>query len=519
MVVRNEGPVVAPAEAQRRPHRTGAGGYEELTGGQGRAVYFRPERYGADELGPVRPVVRLAAAGEEPRELRLYDVSQNGLAFHWDGPDEPPPLGTVLPRLEVAFDGYTAYDGTARVSSLRGDPGEWLVGVAFLDSLMDVEDVLRLRDVRAWESSRPPHLGVAGRPWHVGGFETFKALVCELRMFLEDAGADFDALEASFPSHLLYRDVDSAAWTGLASLVQTQFVAPFVEQAARIDAALRGASVEERQALREFSRRQVHALLTRSRSLARALHKPLGYPGDYLVIESIYGQGFEGASLFDRAVEHAILSLPAAAAVRSRKDLLRERVRQRLRAEAGRTAPLRVVSVAAGPAREMAELFSTLEDGPPHIEVTLFDQDKTALSFAWGRLQRVLEPRWNGRVAVTYLHDAIRRLLHDPRIFSSFGPFDVVLCAGLFDYLSTETAVSLAAKLLANTAPGGTVWIGNMRPVNPTRWAMELHMEWDLRYRTDEELRDMGRRATGGDRFAIVEEATGINPFLVLERD
>jgi len=200
MVVRNEGPVVAPAEAQRRPHRTGAGGYEELTGGQGRAVYFRPERYGADELGPVRPVVRLAAAGEEPRELRLYDVSQNGLAFHWDGPDEPPPLGTVLPRLEVAFDGYTAYDGTARVSSLRGDPGEWLVGVAFLDSLMDVEDVLRLRDVRAWESSRPPHLGVAGRPWHVGGFETFKALVCELRMFLEDAGADFDALGSRHPS-------------------------------------------------------------------------------------------------------------------------------------------------------------------------------------------------------------------------------------------------------------------------------------------------------------------------------
>lgn len=509
----------ATGSAQTGTAQTGTGGYEDRLGGEGRKVFFRPERYGVDEFGPVRPVIRLALTAEDACfECALHDVSQNGVAIRWQRDEAPPAIGAVLPRLIVSFDGYAAYEGTARVSSIREEDGQRLVGLAFLDSLMDVEDVLRLRDVRAWESRSAPRIRFEGKPWRVEGHHAFKAGVAEFRLFLEDAQAEFEALETEFPSHVFYRDVDSAARAGLIQFVRTWFVRPYIEYSEAIDALLRGASTAEWQHLREYSLRQIQPFMMRSQFFRRSLHKPLGYPGDYRILSWIYEHGFEGATLFDRAMDHGTLSFTAAEAVRGRKSLLKQLLLDHVEGWRGETRPLRVVSVASGPAQEFVELVDSLDDEPPPVEIVLFDQDKEALSYAYGRLRRLVDRRFPDRVRVTFLHDSIRRLLHDPEIFASFGPFDVLICAGLFDYLSTRTAFALAAKLYGEVREGGVALIGNMHPANPSRWLMEQHADWHLVYRTTEELLAMGEALAGADRSRIVQEPTGINPFLVLQR-
>jgi hypothetical protein len=92
-----------------------------------------------------------------------------------------------------------------------------------------------------------------------------------------------------------------------------------------------------------------------------------------------------------------------------------------------------------------------------------------------------------------------------------------VYSCGLFDYLQEATAVRLARNLCAAAAPGGQVFIGNMVD-HPDRWIMEHHFEWELLYRTREELVDIGRRAVPGARLRLVEEETGVNPFIELVR-
>jgi hypothetical protein len=502
-----------------RPAETGTGGYEERRGGEGRQVFFRPERYGADAFGLVQPVLRVVAVeGREPFECRLHDVSQNGVALHWERPEAPPAPGALFPRVTVSFGGYTAYDGAATVSSVRGDEAPRLVGLAFTDSLMDVEDVLALRDVRAWEARNASRISFEGKPWRVTGHDAFKAGVAEFRLFLEDAQAEFESLETEFPSHVFYRDVDSAARAGLIDFVRAQFVRPFVAYSEAIDALLRPAAPAEWQQLREYSLRQIQHFMMRSQFFRRSLHKPLGYPGDYRVLSWIYDHPFEGPALFDRAMDHGTLAFTAAEAVRGRKRLLREMLWSRLSERAPDGPPLRVVSVASGPAQEFLELLESLEEEPPPLEVVLFDQDKEALSYAYGRLRRLALRRFPERVRVTFLHDSIRRLLHAPDIFGSFGPFDVVVCAGLFDYLSDRTALALAAKLYQQVRDGGIAWIGNMRPHNPSRWLMEQHADWHLVYRTPEELLRLGQAVAGDGRVSLAEEPTGVNPFLVLQR-
>jgi hypothetical protein len=48
---------------------------------------------------------------------------------------------------------------------------------------------------------------------------------------------------------------------------------------------------------------------------------------------------------------------------------------------------------------------------------------------------------------------------------------------------------------------------------------MEHHLAWDLIYRTREALVDIGRRAVPSARIRVLEEETGVNPFIELVRD
>ena len=81
--------------------------YEELEGAQGREVFFRPQRYRAQDLAPLRAYVNLRVDLAN-HECPVHDVSQNGVAFEWP-PDVPVEVGTNIERLEVCFDDHVAY--------------------------------------------------------------------------------------------------------------------------------------------------------------------------------------------------------------------------------------------------------------------------------------------------------------------------------------------------------------------------------------------------------------------------
>lgn len=491
--------------------------YVELDGGKGRDIYFRPDRYQRSDLGLVGVAVELKH-GEQVRRCELHDVSQNGLAFDW--PCElPVELAEMLEEIVVRFDEHEAYRGQARVSSVRRSDDGIIVGVSLLDTLMNIEDVLHLRDVKAWiAGSDSQALGLCDAPWRVPGQERFKACVAELRLFLEDAEARFAELEASLPWHILNGDYESPAREALIERVRSGFALDVVQASGEIDAALRLASAADREALREYSTRHLHALLMQSPWMYRARHKPLGYPGDYEVMNSVYANHFRGGTLAAKAINLAFAWTPAAVAVRTRKDLIKQQLSALLDG-APRARPVRILSIAAGPAQEVFELLQERERIDVPVEIVLFDQDKRALTFSYGRLKRLVSARWRDRVTLIHLHDSIKRLLRGSTVFTSAGHFDLVYACGLFDYLQRHTWMSLCRSLYAAVAPGGSLYIGNMVPSNPSRWFMELHLDWYLVYRERAEMLELARAAVPDARISMLEEATGVNPFVSLQRE
>src|SRR6185295_2234839 len=237
----------------------------------------------------------------------------------------------------------------------------------------------------------------------------------------------------------------------------------------------------------------------------RARHKPLGYPGDFEVMNGLYGRHFSGPTLFAKAMNLAFVTTPAAAAVRHRKDLIKARLAAMLDAHAGDAAPLRILSIAAGPAEEVYGLLEERASIDVPLEIVLFDQDRSALAFSYARLSRLVAARWQGRVRIVHLHDSITHLLRGSTVLKLTGGFHVVYASGLFDYLQPATWVSLCRTLYETLIPGGTLYLGNMVPSCPTRWLMEFHLDWYLEYRERVQLLELAKRAVPGARCEILE--------------
>jgi hypothetical protein len=105
--------------------------------------------------------------------------------------------------------------------------------------------------------------------------------------------------------------------------------------------------------------------------------KPFGYAGDFLIIDKIYQ---EQVTEDDRFAKWDIFwnNHSAAKAVRNRKDYFIQTMTNRL--TPGR--PLRLLNVASGPARDLAELYQVID--PSQLSTVCIEADKTAIQYATG---------------------------------------------------------------------------------------------------------------------------------------
>ncbi|MFT3925802.1 MAG: hypothetical protein QM778_24885 [Myxococcales bacterium] len=493
--------------------------YQDLEGGVGREVNFRPPRYQSAEFGPVGAVVNAVVDGKSYTCV-LHDVSQNGVAFEWHEVGRLE-VGATISVLTVSFDRHEAYRGAARVGSVRDADGYQLVGASFLDTLMNIDDVLQLRDVKAW-SGAGPGLALKERPWRFAGHERFKSLVAEMRLLLLDAEQQLGELEASLPWHVVHGgDQDLPARDALIHRLRTEVVDEIMTVYNEIGSMRDPVSPAEHRAMKEYSIRQLNDLLMQASWLRRARDKPLGYPGDFELMNGIYGIGafgsFAGNTLFAKTLNLFLVNTPAARAVAERKNVVAARLSKLLDECKPSGRPIRVLSLAAGPAQETYELLSTREHFPTPVEIVLFDQDKRALSFAYGRFKQLPAVKY-GQVRIVYLHDTIKRLLRDPRLFASFGEFDMIFSCGLFDYLPQATATTLTTNLYANLASGGSLYVGNQTIKTTSRWLIEFLADWYLIYREHSEMLAFASAGVPTADISILEEPTGINPFVVLRR-
>src|SRR5439155_287460 len=182
----------------------------------------------------------------------------------------------------------------------------------------------------------------------------------------------------------------------------------------------------------------------------RALEKPLGYAGDYEMMNMLYRDPAEGETLLGRAINVCFIEEPAAQANKNRIDYIGSLIRKTLAEHPlGR---VRVASIGCGPAREIQALLETSPELGPRLEVALVDQEERAIAHCEQTLAP-LAARSGARIH--FIREGIRNFLSKDDLSRRLGRCELIYSAGLFDYLDDRVFRRILGVLHGALIPRG----------------------------------------------------------------
>ena len=271
------------------------------------------------------------------------------------------------------------------------------------------------------------------------------------------------------------------------------------------DDVVRGCDPGEAAILGARVRAALLPFLMKSENAERSITKPRGYAGDFLSIEQVYDNQPRGLGPLGVLIDRCFLNLPAARAVRNRRPVMIQEIRATVDACAGR--PARIVSFAAGPARELFDTYHLLGDSRT-LTATLVDFDALALEYCAAQRGRF------GLGSVIELVNA--NLIHvaTGRQDLALADQDLIYSVGLIDYFGDDLVVKLLDLIHRTLRPGGRVILGNFHPCNPTKAVLDHVFDWQLIHRSEADMHRLVRASAFGTSCSrILYEPQRINLF------
>ncbi len=223
----------------------------------------------------------------------------------------------------------------------------------------------------------------------------------------------------------------------------------------------------------EWPQHSVRYLVHQDPFTLRSYQKPLGYPGDAVLLDMVYGYGWppQGISELGLRIGNYTLAVPETTAVRRRYRIMADRINrtaESLRGEAN------VLSVGCGHLREAAISAAVIAGNLNRLYA--LDHDAAALEEVRGRGPYDI---------VVPVHGSVRSLVTGQTVFADL---DLIYASGLYDYLPRRMAGKLTAVLFAMLRPGGKLVITDFGPGPPSVGYMECCMDWWLIYRSEEDM-------------------------------
>jgi extracellular factor (EF) 3-hydroxypalmitic acid methyl ester biosynthesis protein len=263
-----------------------------------------------------------------------------------------------------------------------------------------------------------------------------------------------------------------------------------------------------------FARHELHPLMLASPFVHRTFTKPLGYAGDYEMVNMILRNAIEGPNTYARIVNSFVLAREPAAAHRNRIDFLVNLLETKCKQAALQGRKCRILNIGCGPAGETERFIRTYADSE-RAELSLLDFNDETLEYTRGRLERAC--RESGRKPeLKFIHKSIHDLLKESaKGEAPADRYDLVFCAGLFDYRSDRICRRLLKLFHSWTLPGGRVAATNVHLRNPIRKFMEHILDWYLIYRDEPGFAALVPESWNP---VVSADSTGVNVYLVIDK-
>jgi hypothetical protein len=472
--------------------------YEELTGAQGRRVFYRAERYRAQDL--FKKMVPELTIDRSP--YSLHDLSLSGLAAYAPRTSNDVCEPGVRVAVQLGLRGIPLFEGTGEVARTEPTSLGTKIGVKLLECLNVPQLVAKYQEVLIRTD-----LAAFADDLEAGVPAEYRTMCADMLHLLRTYRANLIRFAESHPEPAAIADMLTAceerilpAWRAL-WYRGNSLVEPLMQDSAALRATKR------------FTELVVTPEFMAGPIWRRSYEKPLGYPGDYQIMNMVYDWRREGSGPYEQLLHR--MGQDAGRFVATRMVMMRQAIAAAMLRPSDH--PIRIASLGCGPAREVVD-YLDIPDLPQAVQFTLIDQDYDALSLAYERTypQTI---RLRGRASVSCLHASFGQLLNTGELFGKLAPQDLIYTVGLVDYLPRRRARALVTALYQHLAPGGSLIIGNlMKSPQGTLWPMEFLLDWSIVYRDDIEMRALAAAIDGASEVTTGIDSTGTVCFLTVRK-
>ncbi|MBU0502492.1 MAG: hypothetical protein ABIH69_01300 [bacterium] len=222
--------------------------------------------------------------------------------------------------------------------------------------------------------------------------------------------------------------------------------------------------------------------------------KPLGYPGDFVMMNYIYDyhKNFLGASSLEILINCYTTNIPISCSNIKRKEYFKQKLVEILESK---EAP-RIASIGCGSARELIELVEAGAIKKPLL-FSCVDFEKKALYHIKDSLAKIDQSK-KETLVVKYHHVDMRFLSQENELVDKLGQHDFVYASGLFDYLGKFLAKKVMLALFNLVNNSGLLIVVNAGVKDSHfRSYYEMLGAWKFAHRLEEEIIEWAQELKG----------------------
>lgn len=441
----------------------------------------------------------------------LMGVTRQSVSLEVYNPYSVAQMSEMLSELTIRRQGRVVYHGAAVVTTLVNTGIYLVLSATLTDAWKDLTDLTGDKDGVRQEVDRflvdlDAYKGI--RPKFQVAISRLRTQLSELSRWLEQVDVD----------NVLRTQQDSDAEEYIEEIIQQvkrpvlprlkENMAEFEYEASLVNSELVGVH-------RAFSQRDLHPLILRSPFMHRTFTKPLGYAGDYEMVNMMLRNPHEGPNTYFKVINSLFLSEGPAVAHRNRVDILLDRLEKQVDDAVANKKKIHIFNLGCGPAIELQRLLTTRKM-TEQIEITLVDFSTPTLNYTQGELQRIMAET-GSYPKINFIHNSVDQIL---RQSAKLGKqqrenYDYIYCAGLFDYFSQKACSRVLKLFYQLVKPGGTVLSTNVHSDNPALAVMEYLMEWHLIYRNEKDMVDL---ISSEYQHRVYCDDSGVNVFLEYDK-
>ena len=446
----------------------------------------------------------------------LLRSSENQIVFETYNPYSIVQLNEVLSEVKITRLDEAIYNGKAVVSNLINTGLMLIVSATLVDSWsekfkpsnkVDIANEA-LEFVNEWNQ-----INNKIHPYYQLSVGKVRSFLMETNRWIEYFSHAMSDIDRNQLSNDTINKIATPFLTSLKMLLDN-----FESEAKKIETSN---DVAEKDFCKRYAQKELHPLIMQSPFVHRTFSKPLGYAGDYEMVNMMLRNPLEGETSYAKLVNLFFLKAGPAEAHRNRIDILYNLIKDiATKAEnAGHKA--KIFNFACGPALEI-QRFIEQEEISENCEFHLLDFSAETLEYTQKTLEECKKKGGNRKVDIHYInksvHDVLRNTTNLEKAETQIEKnCDLVYCAGLFDYLSDKVCERLLRLFFWQLKPNATMLATNVHSSNPNRCTMEQLMEWYLIYRDEDGFSSLINEVSGTEK-RIYTDKTGFNIFLEMKK-